>query len=184
MAINLSSIIFELKKDFYHPVSDEHVSALRSILFGNGDRNLEIDKKCEEIKKKSPKELLYIVNTSMETTLVGLAYLRIAEIEAAANPLVLTNDEASSFTSYLNLRGNSQVQSYCLKPEGLAVIFKSGSTIYIYDYVTSGLRAVEAMKEAAEQGIYLGKKANRINFHDGNFRTMPLKNWEVSKFKI
>ena len=181
MAINLSSIIFELKKDFYHPVSDEHVSALRSILFGNGDRNLEIDKKYEEIKKKSPKELLHIVNASMETTLVGLAYLRIAEIEKSTKPLELKKNETIGLIPYKNLNGRSQVRAYRIEDNGIVLLYPNDAG-YLYDYARSGLRAVEAMKQAAIEGEHLGGHAHPSHFHGDNF--VSLSKRDVARLEI
>lgn len=52
---------------------------------------------------------------------------------------------------YKNISENSGVIAYEIRSRSIVIVFVGGDT-YLYDYVKTGKREVERMKELAEQG--------------------------------
>lgn len=66
-------------------------------------------------------------------------------------------------TSYKNLNGNSNVESYEIAEDSITVRFKSGGIRnYLYTYQRPGVAVVDRMKALAEQGHGLNSYISSI----------------------
>lgn len=61
---------------------------------------------------------------------------------------------------YLNLNGNSGIESFNIGEDYIEVKFKKSEKIYKYSYSSAGKYSVEKMKELAEKGCGLNSYIN------------------------
>lgn len=61
---------------------------------------------------------------------------------------------------YLNLNGDSGVESYYIEDDNIKVVFKSSKKIYKYSYASAGIYHVEEMKNLAINGQGLNSYIN------------------------